>query len=72
MSAFNLKSAREAVGLTQTELGERVGMPPSMISRYESGLRITTKARARLVRALREALPEAEGRLYDLRQELSA
>lgn len=34
---FNIKKLREAEGLTQTELAERLGVDQSMISHIENG-----------------------------------
>jgi transcriptional regulator with XRE-family HTH domain len=38
VSADLLREARLRAGLTQAELGRRVGKPPSVISRWERGL----------------------------------
>lgn len=64
----NLKTLREAAGLTQSELGERTGIHWTTLSRYESGLRPTASARKRLVSALLVALTEAEERASKARE----
>ncbi|MES2461213.1 MAG: helix-turn-helix transcriptional regulator [Armatimonadota bacterium] len=48
-----LQEKRKATGMTQTELGERVGMSKMQVGRLESGLQ---KATADRVRPLIEAL----------------
>ena len=39
MKIYNLAEHRIIAGLTQTELGERIGLPHSSISAYETGRR---------------------------------
>ena len=37
-----IKELRKALGLTQAEFGERIGVKPNTITNYESGLRVLT------------------------------
>lgn len=61
-----MKRARKRRGLTQTELAERLGMAPSAISRYESGVRQpgmdTMKAICHELDVTMDELREAERR----------
>lgn len=51
--ASNLKRLREALKLTQGQLGARVGMPALMVSHFECGRRVPCVASlVRLCRAL--------------------
>lgn len=68
--AASLKAARKAKGLTQRELGQRVGLPQSHISKIESGaVDLQLSSLAEIARALelevmllpRRALPAVEG-----------
>ena len=47
-----IKKAREAQDLTQTELGERMGVQRSQVCRIESGKSITLKSMMRAFHAL--------------------
>lgn len=47
-----IKQAREAQNLTQAELGEKMGVQKSQISRLESGKSITLSSMMRAFRAL--------------------
>lgn len=53
MTPAELRDAREALGLTQTELGERLGVHWTTISRWENGRLPISKAVAMAVRAIR-------------------
>lgn len=39
-----IKELRKALGLTQTEFGEKLGVKPNTVSTYESGLRVPSDA----------------------------
>lgn len=47
-----IKEARKAKNLTQEQLGERLGMRRSQVSRIESGRNLTPSTLARVFRAL--------------------
>ena len=52
--AKRLKSAREALRLTQAEVGDRAGFSPAEVSFYETGTRTPTiENLARLCKALK-------------------
>jgi transcriptional regulator with XRE-family HTH domain len=68
--AASIRQARKDRGLTQRELGQRVGLPQSHISKIESGaVNLQVSSLAEIARALdlelkllpREALPAIEG-----------
>lgn len=64
-----IRSQREALGLTQKRLGERLGVAQETISRWESGLVIQSRASDNLMRlyftqsGVRDALAEREREL---------
>src|SRR5580765_3240274 len=68
--AANIRAARQAKALTQKELGQRVGLPQSHISRIEKGaVDLQLSSLVEIARALdlevklvpRKALPAVEG-----------
>lgn len=71
----SLRNARAASGLTQRELGERVGLPQSHVSKIEQGVvDLQLSSLAELARALdleirlvtRSALPAVDGMIRSL------
>ncbi len=50
--ASQVRTSRSALGLSQRELGERVGLTGKMISRIEGGYGTTTDTLQRLASAL--------------------
>lgn len=74
--AAEIKSARQAKALSQRELGERVGLPQSHVSKIEGGgVDLQLSSLIEIARALdleiklvpRKALPAVEGALRALR-----
>ena len=59
---MNIKDARRLAGLSQAELGNRVGLDQSGISRIENGSRPVTVG---MLKALAKALGVAPGDLLD-------
>jgi transcriptional regulator with XRE-family HTH domain len=50
--AYRLRLARDMRGLTQPQLGERIGMAPAQVSHYERGTRPTVDNLRKLAVAL--------------------
>lgn len=50
LSPEHIRSAREALGLTQKELARRLGIAPETISRWETGMLIQSRAMDNLMR----------------------
>lgn len=72
--ASAIRAARKAKGFTQQELGQRVGLPQSHVSRIENGaVDLQLSSLAEIARALnlevrlvpRKALPAIDGLLRD-------
>ena len=64
----NLRRARKAAGLTQQQLGERIGLtncPAQRIGQWESGYRVPDPAR---LEQIERALSLTEGTLAALRE----
>ena len=58
MNSQQFRSLRKALGLTQTELADRLGMTQPMISRIERGEREPTNQQGAAIMLLRELLKE--------------
>ena len=61
MNGQQFRSLRKALGLTQAELADRLGMTQPMVSRIERGEREPTNQQGAAILLLRELLTKWEG-----------
>lgn len=57
MTSAEFKTIRHQLGITQSKLGEMMGMPQQAIARIESGERQPTKIQAAFIKHLAESTP---------------
>ena len=60
MTSTEFRAIRQALGLTQTELADRLGMTQPMVSRIERGEREPTNQQGAAIMLLRELLTKGE------------
>lgn len=62
MTSKEFRAIRQALGLNQTELADRLGMTQPMVSRIERGEREPTNQQGAAILLLRELLTKGGGR----------
>ena len=62
MTSTEFRAIRQALGLNQTELADRLGMTQPMVSRIERGEREPTNQQGAAILLLRELLTKEEAR----------
>ena len=62
MTSTEFRAIRQALGLNQTELADRLGMTQPMVSRIERGEREPTNQQGAAIVLLRELLTKEEGK----------
>ena len=62
MTSTEFRAIRQALGLNQTELADRLGMTQPMVSRIERGEREPTNQQGAAILLLRELLTKEEER----------
>lgn len=60
MTSTEFRATRQSLGLTQTELADRLGMTQPMVSRIERGERQPTVQQGAAIMLLRELLTKGE------------
>lgn len=60
MTSEEFRAIRQSLGLTQTELADRLGMTQPMVSRIERGEREPTNQQGAAITLLRELLTNGE------------
>lgn len=64
MSAHDIKSLRESLGLTQTEFAEHLGVRQGAVSHWELGLRRPSGAAEILIKMLRKQAPKRKSKIF--------
>ena len=62
MTSEEFRQIRQALGLNQTELADRLGMTQPMVSRIERGEREPTNQQGAAILLLRDLLTKEEGK----------
>ena len=62
MTSTEFRAIRQALGLNQAELADRLGMTQPMVSRIERGERGPTNQQGAAIMLLRELLTKGEGK----------
>ena len=62
MTSEEFRSIRQALGLNQTELADRLGMTQPMVSRIERGDREPTNQQGAAILLLRKLLTKEDGK----------